>query len=253
MKNKSSIHRLSLYAMLSVSMMVMPIPVQSETTGSLADSLQQSLKAQGWHESKTEDGSVIYRQTPTVSPPIRKPAIPMFDRKALGQALKGRGWQADWQDDGSLVLRPKVKKNVTKTEKPSADTVTQETVLPDMSAFEYWRVVKSDDGAMMFYPVTEQEAVNKTAAINDRHDQCEEPKIDSQNIVLPVDQWEEVYQVAQHWLTESGMIGLVVGQSRPIRRFEWFHLVNLVSEHPPYYPHYQIAIRVSDGKVVLLQ
>jgi len=253
MKYISSIIRLSFCATLGVSIMSMPISVLAGSSGSLADSLQQSLKTQGWHESKTDDGSVIYRQTPTVSPSARKPEISMLDRKELGQALKGRGWQADWQDDGNLILRPKVKKNASKTEKSSADTVTQETVLPDMSAFEYWRVVKSDDGSMMFHPVTEQEAVNKTAATNTRHDQCDEPQIDSPTIAYPIDNWEEVYEVAHDWLAESGMVGLVVGQSRPIRRFEWFHLVNLVSEYSPYYPHYQIAIRASDGKVVLLQ
>jgi len=49
------------------------------------------------------------------------------------------------------------------------------------------------------------------------------------------------------------MTGLVVGHSRPVRRFEWFHLVNLVSEKPPYFTHYQLAIRAHDGKVVLLR
>lgn len=253
MKNNLSMNRLLVCAMFGVSLLTMPIIALADSSTSLAESLQKSLQEQGWHESKTDDGSVIYRQAPLIKQRASKADTTILDRKKLGQALKGRGWKADWLEDGSLILQPKANKHASKSTKPSTGKLKPETVLPDMSAFEYWRVVKSDDGSLVFRPVTKQEVVNKTAAKTASNEQCDEPPPDLKSIKLPVDKWEEVYQLADDWLSESGMTGLVVGHSRPVRRFEWFHLVNLVSEKPPYFTHYQLAIRAHDGKVVLLR
>lgn len=253
MKKLVSIYQRSMFTVLGISILAMPVTCLAGSSNSLADSLQQSLRAQGWHETIADDGNIIYRRTPLENKPVSQPEFFIQDRKDLGLALQNKGWNANWTDDGSLILRPKVNKQAAETETTSVASVSRETTLPDMSAFEYWRVVKSEDGSMVFHPVTKEEAIKETVVKVSRHDECLEAITESETINLPVDQWEEVYEIAQNWLAESGVTGLAVGHSRPVSRSEWFHLVNLVSEYPPYYVHYKIAIRASDGKVVVLQ
>ena len=215
----------------------------------LVDSLKDSLKAQGWQPSESEDGSLIYRHGDgsNKNPAESKTVSVKQNNTKLVKALQSKGWDASWKDDGSLVLHPKSPKE-TVTVKKAVTTVS----IPDLSGFEYWRVSKAADGSMVFRPVDKASITeNETAAAGSQP--CTEDATEAAKFDLPIDQWEEVYELAQDWLKGSGLSGLMVGTSRPVRRYQWFHLVNLVSDHPPYLIRYQIAIRASDGKVVKLR
>lgn len=251
MIKNSKLRFVSCFALIGLCLTVLPVNGLADTQ--LSDSLQQSLKAQGWLESNADDGSVIYSQSTSRPKPVVETASVTQDRKKLGETLHQRGWQADWNEDGSLVLKPRPQIAASSSGSKEKVQSTKALSLPDLSKFEYWRVTKGEDGTMSFHPVPDIEMTNSQSRSSPpaKQQQCEEQN--TETVLLPVDQWEEVYEIAQGWLNKSGMSGLMVGPARPLRRSERFYLVNFVSEFPPYAVQFQIAIRASDGRIILMQ
>jgi hypothetical protein len=68
-------------------------------------------------------------------------------------------------------------------------------------------------------------------------------------ISLPVDQWMEAKALAQAWLYQGDLHGLLVGK---IRKVLGIYLISLVEQSPPHLLRHQLAIRATDGKVMLL-
>ncbi len=251
-KNRK-LHFVSSFALIGLWLTALPINGFADTQ--LSDSLQQSLKAQGWQKSKADDGSVIYSQSTSQPKPAVETVRVTQDRKKLGETLHQSGWQADWNEDGSLVLKPRPQIAASSSGSKVKDQPIKASPLPDLSKFEYWRVIKGKDGTMSFHPVADVEMTkaDSRSSSHAKQQQCEQQKTETQTVLLPVDQWEEVNEIARGWLQKSGVEGLRVGHSRPFRRSEWFYLVNLVNDFPPYALQFQIAIRATDGQVVLMK
>jgi hypothetical protein len=66
---------------------------------------------------------------------------------------------------------------------------------------------------------------------------------------LPIDQWTEANEIAKEWVVSIGEKGLTVGMIRKILRV---YLVSIVQDVKPYALQHQIAIRQSDGHVIVL-
>ena len=121
---------------------------------------------------------------------------------------------------------------------------------PDLPGFEYWRIEKQDDGSLRFHPLAKASGSSAPAAQAITLGRCEGIEIQHAAISLPVDQWSEAKALAQGWLSSAGLQGLLVGR---IRRVLGVYLVSLVEGVPPHLLKHQLAIRASDGRVILLQ
>ncbi|MBL3528863.1 MAG: hypothetical protein JMN27_14960 [gamma proteobacterium endosymbiont of Lamellibrachia anaximandri] len=228
-----------------------PLVTLAEADTGLTDSLKRSLKAQGWQEDQQEDGSVIYRQTPVQSESENTPlGTDGQQREQFGKALDGRGWQADWDPDGSLILRPQRSAAVQAVGTHPAPTDSETDLIPDLPGFKYWRIEKGEDGAMLFHPLPKPPGTEVTTSNQTAVERCEGYQFDTARVSLPVDQWPEANELAQKWLERSGLHGLLVGKIRKILRI---YLVSLVDDTSPYALKHQLAIRASDGHVMLLE
>ena len=143
-------------------------------------------------------------------------------------------------DDGSLVFH--MPENVDK-ESPQALSTNMPKGLEGLLDNPRWRVQRSDDGSLLLFPVEsdgKEEAVQLkiTAGVSV-----------AANFILPVDEWAEAKSIATSWLGNSGKNGLTTGKIRKILRI---YLVSIVQDAPPFELEHQIAIRQSDGHVIVL-
>jgi hypothetical protein len=248
MTTKSSFQALATLVGLGM-LLGLPLAAQAEVATGLSDGLQQALEAQGWRAERLQDGSVIYRQ-PTAAVPTQQaePSTRTLQGQALEKQLNARGWQMERGPQGSLILRPQTpSRPVTQTPEPRVKKTADP--LSDLPGFEYWRIERQADGSLRFYPLGEAAGTSRPASSQVTQDRCEGVEVEAP-ISLPVDQWGEARSLAHSWLQQSGRQDLLVGK---IRRVMGIYLISLVSETPPYFLRHQLAIRASDGRVMLLE
>ncbi|MCU7854020.1 MAG: hypothetical protein KZQ80_17625 [Candidatus Thiodiazotropha sp. (ex Monitilora ramsayi)] len=243
------IGRNSVYVFLGVLVLLSTSLCQAEPDTRLSDSLRDSLKRQGWQEYQASDGSVIYRQ-----PVIRAASdelSPSNDqhREQVGEALQDRGWHATWGDDGSLILKPRVAPTTYATSGDAQASDTQTAIMSDPPGFEFWRIEKDEDGSVRFYPLEQLPKAEAIGADRTAVARCEGHQIVTASVILPVDEWYEIYDLAEAWINSVGLQGVQVGRVRKIFRV---YLVSLVRNTPPYTLTHQLAVRASDGRVMWL-
>ena len=68
-------------------------------------------------------------------------------------------------------------------------------------------------------------------------------------IALPVNSWQEAYDISSAWLASQSEFDATVGRIRKILRV---YVVSIVTAEEPYTLLQQIAIRTSDGAVIVL-
>ncbi|MCU7923100.1 MAG: hypothetical protein KZQ88_10435 [Candidatus Thiodiazotropha sp. (ex Dulcina madagascariensis)] len=223
----------------------------AEADTRLSDSLQKSLKALGWQEYRDEDGNIIYRQSAPQSGSANQPGSTVDQQKhQLGEALEDRGWQAEWHPDGSLILKPQTPQSIPVTGGKPVAAQSQAELIPDLPGFEYWRIERDEDGSMRFHPLAISPTTEGMIAEQTILGSCKGYEVQSEQVSLPVDLWPEVNVLAKQWLIMSGLRGLQVGRIRKILRI---YLVSLVRDAAPYQLVHQLAIRASDGRVMLLE
>lgn len=232
-------------------LLTLPFATPAAVDAGLTESLRQALEAQGWQAEQAEDGSVIYRQpsAPNQQDPAQ-PTIEPLRGKALQDHLNKRGWQLQWNPSGSLILRPQGQVGKTLEQAKPAAVGEPLDRLPDQPGFEYWRIEKQADGSWTFQPLAQTPAASVStsgAAILGR---CEGIEIENAAVSLPVDAWSEAQMLAQAWLRDAGIRGLLVGK---IRRVLGIYLISLVEDSTPHSLKHQLAIRASDGRVILLE
>lgn len=223
----------------------------AEENSQLSDSLRNSLQAQGWQKYQAADGSVIYH-LPTSQAEAGNQAESSTDeqRNQLGSALEESGWQAEWSEDGSLILRPQAGNKPLETERESDPDNAQADVIPDLPGFDYWRIERDDDGSVRFHPVEISPVTGALSSDQAVLGRCEGYQLQLDNVSLPIDEWSEITKLARDYLQLSGFQGLQVGRVRKVLRI---YLVSLVEEVAPYRLVHQLAVRASDGKVMLLE
>ena len=238
---------------LAWALQALLIPLaQAGTDVPLTDSLRQSLLSQGWQEYQASDGSVIYRQ-PSSRAATDNSSVAATPSKLrqFGDALGGRGWHVEWDQEGSLVLRPQRPEASASDQKAESAAGVQETPLPDLTGFDYWRIERDSDGALLFHPLPKS-PVNDPVSPGEAEapaGACVGHQFPIDPAALPVETWSAVQGLAQSWVDAYGREGLQVGRIRHIQRV---YLVSLVDSTPPYRLEHQLAIRQSDGRVMLL-
>ncbi len=234
-----------------VLMAALPIQLLASDDTGLSDSLRQALEAQGWQAEQTQDGSLIYRQIPEQGSQGRQqPVTTTLAGEDLGETLQQRGWQMEWSPGGSLILKPQsqaVQQSAAVEPKTEAKSAEE---LPDLPGFDYWRIEKQPDGSLHFHPLTGDAGAVQPSAQAITLGRCDGVQIQDVAIQLPVNEWGQAKALAQGWVDNAALEGLLVGR---IRRVLGVYLVSLVADTAPHHLKHQIVIRASDGRVILLE
>ncbi|MEW8605795.1 MAG: hypothetical protein AB2594_13805 [Candidatus Thiodiazotropha sp.] len=236
---------------LLVLMLSIPLASLAEQPSTLSDSLRESLLQQGWQEYLAADGSVIYRQPNKQSVTDNQSATAeTANLHRFGDALEDRGWQVEWDDEGMLVLRPGEAGGLP-AQGSTQPAKSDSAALPaDLSGFKYWHIERGEGGALLFHPLKSDPTIQPPSTV--AMEQAAECRIDHFQLdsdALPIDEWSEVHDLATKWIDASGEAGLLVGRIRKVQRV---YLVSMVGDTEPYRLKHQLAIRESDGGVILL-
>ena len=163
------------------------------------------------------------------------------------QALKETGWSVQRETDGTLRLQPPgtgtsvTQKAIDHENKSRGAGLSQ--AMQQQLRDAGWRITDTSDGSILLFPP------RNSVAEKPRPCPGSPLKID---ITLPVDNWHEAYRIARSWLkdqTTQPPFHAVVGK---IRKILDVHVVSIVSDQAPYPLIQQIAIRKSDGAVIVL-
>jgi len=203
------------------------------------DSLIKALEDAGWNASRTATGDILLRPH-SVSGNDVSP-LPFQDNRwrQLRQQLEKTGWSTSEDADGSLVLRPPRHQPIP--EEPEQPKGTGPLAgMRDQLEAAGWRIEETADNSILLYPPGKHEVrtVPHCAGVLTRY----QP-------ILPVDSWKKAHDVAQSWLEEQSGMEASVGR---IRRILGVHIISIVSSRRPYHLLHQLAIRNSDGAVIVL-
>ncbi|WP_456374368.1 hypothetical protein [Thiolapillus sp.] len=203
------------------------------------DQLVEALQAAGWSASRTTDGSLILHPEKATNTDESASTSRENRWAQLKQQLEAGGWQTFEDSDGYLVLKPP--KSPPKGE---SQTKTDHSAalhdIKDQLKTAGWRVEESSDHGLLLYPPGENthRKAPHCAGIITRY-----------RPLLPVDSWQKAHDVADSWLNAQDGLQASVGK---IRRILGIHIISIVSSSPPYRLLHQIAIRNSDGAVIVL-
>jgi len=220
---RATLFRILLAAFLSA-------PISYVAAQDSLSSFEQALSDSGWTVKRDADGSLV------LIPRGSSATDSTTDQwQKMREQLQAAGWSVDREADGTLLLIP-----------PSQAAVTSPEPVDPMQDIKKklretgWTVSTSDDGSMLLYP-PRQSPPGKPAAV------AGTPPL--AQITLPVDSWQEAYDIAQRWLESQPAFGATLGKIRQVFRV---YLVSIVSESAPHHLLQQIAIRTSDGSVIVL-
>lgn len=236
----------------------LPIMGLAEPVNPLGESLRESLIQQGWQEYTATDGSIIYRQPKKEAATDIQSVVPEASgMHKFKDALQGGGWQVEWDANNTLILIPQTTQAASEiTQQPiltsTSDSLQTTGELPsDLSGFDYWHIERDQQGALLFHPVDLSHLKQQPAEdSNETQLECRINHFQLTSSSLPVDTWSEAQDIAKQWLNNSGTEGLQVGRIRKINRI---YLVSIVGDSAPYPLKHQLAIRVSDAGVVLIE
>jgi hypothetical protein len=233
-------------------LLILPISSLAGTDTGLSESLRQALEAQGWRAEQAQDGSIIYRKPAApISTGHSQPSTKSPQREAVQDALKQRGWQMEWSPSGSLILRPQGEAASVPEQSEAPAAVRSVEPIPDLPGFQYWRIEKQADGSVNFHPLGQVPDPSQSAPKATLPGRCVGSDVRVARLSLPVNSWSEAKALAQAWLQQENLAqGLLIGK---IRRVLGIYLVSLVDPTPPYFLKHQLAIRASDGRVMLLE
>ncbi len=204
-------------------------------------SFEQALKDTGWSVQREADGSLILeskeltRSTPENSPSTED-QWPQLQSK-----LQAAGWFVEREADGSLRLAPPEAE--TLPEPKAAPPVTETDEEDSFQSMQQklrdagWGVANSSDGSILLYP---PDRIKPQACPGIA------PTVD---VMLPVDTWKEAHDIAQGWLNEQSPFNAAVGKNRKVLNI---YLVSIVSDTAPFGLIQQVAIRSSDGALIVL-
>jgi hypothetical protein len=216
--------------------------------------LKIELKTRGWDIQQKTDGSLILLH--------RKPSGNSLDKMAdknkasnhqwqqLQQKLQNAGWSAVLDTDGSMRLTPPNTVSATKSEEFShaiksienEDNFFKGTFKNTQQKLKEsgWHVTNNSDGSVLLYPP--KNAVSKKIY------SCPgiKPVVE---VLLPVDSWQEAHDIAQGWLNDEIIPHSSVGKIREIFNV---YIISIVSSETPFVLKHQIAIRKSNGVVIVL-
>lgn len=204
--------------------------------------LAEALKETGWSVQQEPDGSLILKPKVSAANNIEGSHIE-GSRGAednwltMQRELQAAGWKVSREADGTLVLFPPGMIEVKETRQihPMLD-VTMKQQLKQAG----WGILEESDGSLLLYPPAKSDSAQPLASPGVL------PVI---ALSLPVDSWQEAHAISQSWLKQQPSYQATIGKIRKILRI---YLVSIVSETSPHTLLQQIAIRSSDGAVIVL-
>jgi len=212
-------------------------------------SLEQALKETGWSVQQNAEGSLILSFQESSDPAQNGSASATDHWPQLQSKLQDAGWQVEREADGSLRLTPPETEVATKENTVTQDTVTHTKKTDEKKSFQDiqqdlrdtgWGVTNSPDGSILLYPPDKPDL--------EKPQPCPGTAL-TLNIALPVDNWGEAHDIAQDWLSNQSPFNAAVGK---IRKILDIYLVSIVADAAPFNLIQQIAIRSSDGTVIVL-
>jgi len=207
-------------------------------------SFERALKETGWSVRHSEDGSLILESRVSSDSVSENNTSGEDQWPQLQSKLQAAGWFVEREADGSLRLAPPEAE--TLPEPKAAPPVTETDEEDSFQSMQQklrdagWGVTNSSDGSILLYPP-------------DKPD-LEKPKpcpgtATTVSIVLPVDSWREAHDIAQGWLNNQSPFNAAVGKIRKVLNI---YLVSIVSDTAPFGLIQQVAIRSSDGALIVL-
>lgn len=199
--------------------------------------IEQALADSGWSVKRDADGSLILIPlTASDEKPLDKDANVDQWQKMRDQ-LQSAGWTVDREADGTLILVPPGEATVSTSSPEPVDPMQD---MKQQLRQAGWTVSTTADGSMLLYPPGKTLS-DKPAAVAGTQTLAE--------ITLPVDSWQEAHDISQQWLESQPDFGATVGKIRQVFKV---YLVSIVAEEAPHRLIQQIAIRTSDGSVIVL-
>lgn len=239
MQNPHPVRLLRILLAVSMSTLICNVAAQESLS-----SFEQALKATGWSVQREVDGSLILEPRQSLES-IQGNNISTEDQwSQLQNELQAAGWFVEREADGSLILVPP---RTAASEKQKA--IGQETEIinagPSPAMQQQlrdtgWRITNTPDGSILLYP--------PGASVASPPRPCPGTSLKAE-ISLPVDSGHEAYIIARGWLKNHPPFHAAVGRIRKILNV---YVVSIVSDQAPYPLIQQIAIRNSDGAVIVL-
>ena len=228
-------------ALLAVSMSTIICGAAAEKSLS---SFEQALEATGWSVLREADGSLVLEPKTSPSTTPGNNVSTADDWPRLQNELETAGWFVEREADGSLSLIPPGKPVTTEQNNSAEATATSSSgptpAMQQQLRAAGWRVTRSSDGSILLYPP------GNTTTNKPKPYAGTPPSVD---VPLPVDSWHSAYRIARSWLKSHPPYHAVVGKIRKVLNV---HVVSIVSDQAPYPLIQQIAIRNSDGAVIVL-
>ena len=214
------------------------------------EQMQQQLKAAGWDASRDADGSLVLippGETAETTTRKEEPAPSAADKQweQMQQQLKAAGWGASREADGSLVLIPPGESLDTAAPEEEAAAEKQNDAMESMQEKlreSGWQVTENSDGSILFYHPKQQRSEKGTIRPARGH----APPTDFD---LPVTSWTQARTLTLKWLMQQSPGNLTMGK---IREIYDVYLVSILSNSRSDRLRHQIAVRKSDGHIIVL-
>ncbi len=215
------------------------------------EQMQQQLKAAGWDASRDADGSLVLippgktaETTTQKEEPVSSAADGQWEQ--MQQQLKAAGWDASRDADGSLVLIPPGES--VQAAAPEEESAAPEKQADSMQTMQEklretgWQVTENSDGSILFYHPKQQRSEKDTIRPARGH----APPADFN---LPVTSWAQARTLTLKWLKLKSPGNFTVGK---IREIYDVYLVSILTNSRSDRLKHQIAIRKSDGHIIVL-
>ncbi len=211
--------------------------------------LGNKLEAAGWKVERKADGALELHPRETAETTTRKeepapsPADEQWDQ--MQQQLKAAGWDATRETDGSLVLIPPGEpvETAASEEEAAPEQVDSMQTMQEKLRETGWQVTENSDGSIIFYPPKHQPGEQGTIHPASGH----APPADFD---LPVTTWSQARTLTLSWLRQQSPGNLTMGK---IREIYDVYLVSILSNSRSDRLKHQIAIRKSDGHIIVLK
>lgn len=235
-----------------------------------ADSLRQALEQQGWQSQEEADGSLVFQPPSTSEPEVADVTPP--PSSDLETLLRNQGWQVQTADDGGLIVElPMMEPEAPEQpQPPEAAEVSSKEVAPtppredsppsapdtggtiltpaqaeQQGGLRHWHMETEPDGSVVLRPRSTDVETAPTASLTP----CPGTDLSIPGMELPVDNYSEAHALAAAWLERAGVESAVVGRIRKILKV---YIISIVKSDPPHLLLHQIAVRASDGHVLML-
>ncbi len=199
--------------------------------------LEQALKDTGWSVQQEPDGSLILIPGDTTKNSSKGESTLADGGFEMQRELQAAGWKVNREADGTLVLFPQV---TSASQQAQPITSMLDARMQQQLQQAGWGITENSDGSVLLYPPEQSRSSLPLASSG---------TVPSIPLSLPVDNWQEAYAISQSWLDRQTPYQATVGKIRKVLRI---YLVSIVSENAPHTLLQQIAIRSSDGAVIVL-